>query len=88
MAVLTKASFEATGQHSRGPEALDSVVHMEQRGARVLQALIKRGYVRSGGDALAMQAALDEGTPYALVHLCDVLLSEISPPAPAAGPVP
>lgn len=74
-AVLTKANYAATGAHSVGPDAYDSVAQMELRFQRVLKALIVRGYVRSGTDAIDMQTALNEGTPYALLHLCDVLLT-------------
>jgi len=59
----------------RGPDAYDSVAQMEQRFQRVLRALIVHGYVRDDAASIEMQAALEEDTPYALLHLCDVLLT-------------
>lgn len=72
---LTRAGREAAGQHSLGPDAHDSARDMNERAGRVLLALIRGGYVTRGAQAVEMQAALDEGTPYALIHLCDVLLA-------------
>lgn len=72
---LTLAGREAAGQHSLGPDAHDSARDMNERAGRVLLALIRGGYVTRGAQAIEMQAALDEGTPYALIHLCDVLLT-------------
>lgn len=74
MTILTAADRMAAGRPTPGPDAYDSASLMEERATRVLQALIRGGYVTSVVAAQEMQDALNEKTPYALLHLCDVLL--------------
>src|SRR5690606_31882877 len=72
--IYTVARRLAEGSPTPSPDAYDSAPLMEERTQRVLNALIRGGYVTSVVAVQEMQDALNEKTPYALLHLCDVLL--------------